>query len=458
MSNVVLVTIDSLRADHVGCFGYDRDTTPVIDGLAAEGLSFDAYANANWTRASFPSIITSTYPLEYGGFEYLSESRTTVGSAVSRGGHRTAALHSNLWLSAEYGYDRGFDHFYDSKTDPSPVSRLRSWVKLRLDHDGLLYRTLQWLYDTTEEKAGMEVGSTYKDAETITDEAVDWLRGLDADADRDALCWVHYMDVHHPYVPHEGAAADLGLSFDFGERGAIKLRRKMLEEPEALTDEEFETLVDLYDAEIRYTDAQIGRLLDVVEETVGMEDTAVVVTSDHGEEFRDHGGFSHNPSFYDEVLHVPFVVSGADRVGASDATGHRSEVLELLDVAPTVCDLAGVDVPEGYRGRSALDAVGSGEDADVISETSQGEDYKLSLRADGAKLIWDRDTGEREFYDLAADPGETEDLVGTDDRVGAYEERLREHLAELRETNEELPEVGMDAETEDRLRDLGYLE
>ena len=461
MASVVLVTIDSLRADHLGCFGYEREVSPVIDGLASEGLSFDAYANSTWTRASFPSIITSTYPLEYGGFEYLSENRTTVGSAVSAGGHRTAALHSNLWLSAEYGYERGFDYFYDSKTDPSPISRLRAWVKLHLDHDGLLYRTLQWLYDTTEEKAGMDVGSTYRDAETITDEAVDWLRGLDGDAE-DIFCWVHYMDVHHPYVPHEGAASDLGLSFDFGERGAIKLRRKMLEEPEALTDEEFETLIDLYDNEIRYTDAQIGRLLEAVEAAVGMEETAVVVTSDHGEEFGEHGGFSHNPSFYDEVLHVPLVVSGADRVGAlpagTAAVGHQPEELELLDVAPTVCDLAGVDVPQEYRGRSALDAVGSGEDARVVSETWREEDYKLSFRADGAKLIWNRETGDREFYDLERDPGETRNLVDEDDRVDAYEERLREHLAELRETNEDLPEVRMDAETEDRLRDLGYLD
>jgi arylsulfatase A-like enzyme len=465
MSNVVLLTVDSLRADHLGCFGYDRDTSPVIDDLASGGLSFDAYANSTWTRASFPSIITSTYPLEYGGFEYLSENRTTVGSAVSAGGHRTAALHSNLWLSAEYGYDRGFDYFYDSKTDPSPLSRLRAWVKLHLDHDGLVYRTLQWLYDTTEEKAGMDVGSTYRDAETITDEAIDWLRGLDGNGGGkrngggggDIFCWVHYMDAHHPYVPHEGAATDLGLSFDFGERGAIRRRRKMLEEPGELTDEEFETLGDLYDTEIRYTDAQIGRLLEAVEATVGMDDTAVVVTSDHGEEFLEHGGFSHNPSFYDEVLHVPLVVDGADRVGASDATGHRPEELELLDVAPTVCDLAGVEVPEGYRGRSALDAVGSGEDAAVFSETWRDEDYKLSLRADRAKLIWNRETGEREFYDLERDPGETENLVD-DDRADEYEDRIREHLVELRETNEDLPEREMDAETEERLRDLGYLE
>jgi arylsulfatase A-like enzyme len=457
MSNVLLVTIDSLRADHLGCFGYDRDVSPVIDSLATDGLSFDAYANSTWTRASFPSIITSTYPLEYGGFEYLSDSRTTVGTALSHGGHRTAAFHSNLWLSRDYNYDRGFDHFYDSKSDPTLLSRLRTWAKLNLDHDGGIYRTLQWLYDTTEEKAGMDIGQTYQDAEKITDQAVEWLHDVKKEK-RDVFCWVHYMDVHHPYVPHDEAAADMGLSLDIDEREAIKLRRKMLEEPGTLTDAELQTLVDLYDSEIRYTDAQIGRLVDVVEETLGLDDTAVVVTSDHGEEFGDHGGFSHNPSFYDEVLHVPFVINGATRVGRTDIIGHQSEGLELLDVAPTICDLAGVETPAEYRGRSAIEAIDSGEDADVFSETWRDEDYKLSLRADDAKLIWNRETGEKEFYDLEADPEETKNLVEEDDRVAEYEGRIREHLAELRESNEELPDVGMDIETEERLKNLGYLE
>jgi arylsulfatase A-like enzyme len=456
MSNIVLVTIDSLRADHLSCFGYNRDVSPVIDDLAADGLSFDAYANATWTRASFPSIITSTYPLEYGGFEYLSDSRTTVGTALSRSGHRTAAFHSNLWLSRDYNYDRGFDHFYDSKSDPTLLSRLRTWVKLNLDHDGLPYRALQWLYDTTEEKAGMDVGQTYQDAEEITSQAVKWLQSTDED--EDVFCWVHYMDVHHPYVPHEDAAADLGLSFDFGERHAIKLRRKMLEEPETLTDSELQTLLDLYDNEIRYTDGQIGRLIDVVDETLGLDDTAIVVTSDHGEEFGDHGGFSHNPSFYDEILHVPFVINGAGRVDRSDVTGHQPEDLGLLDVPPTVCDLAGVETPGEYRGRSAIEAIGSDEDADVFSETWRDEDYKLSLRADDAKFIWNRETNVKEFYDLEADPGETDNLVKKDDRAEEYEERIREHLAELRESNEELPDVGMDVETQERLKNLGYLE
>jgi len=454
MTNVVLVTVDSLRADHVGHYGYDRETTPVIDELADRGASFDAYANAPWTRASFPSILTSTYPLEYGGFEYLSDDRTTVGEAIGAAGHATGAFHSNLWLSRDYNYDRGFDCFYDSKSDPSALANLRTWLKLNLDHDGLVYRTLQRLYDTTEERAGLDVGQTYKDAETITDETLEWLSGVDDPF----FCWVHFMDVHHPYVPRPRALADLGVEESLSEREAIQLRRKMLQEPEAVTDEEFQTIRNLYDGEIRYMDGQIGRIVDYVTERF-REETAVVVTADHGEEFREHGRFSHHSSFYDEVLHVPFVVAGADGPLADGPAGHQAELLELLDVAPTCCALAGAPIPDGYRGRSALDAARSGEDVRVISETTQGEDYKLSLRTRSWKYIWDRDADEEELYDLETDTGEQEDLANTREYVAAdMRAELTNHLETLQETNDDLPDVSMDSQTEERLKNLGYLQ
>lgn len=457
MVNVVLVTVDSLRADHLGCYGYDRDTSPFLDTLAADGVSFDGYANANATRASFPSIITSTYPLEYGGFDYLSERRTTIGTVMRDAGFETAAFHSNLWLSKEYGYDRGFGRFYDSKSEPTLTARLRTFLKQNLDNDGLVYNTLQYLYDRTEEQAGIDIGQTYKDAESITDRAVQWLE----DTSSDSFLWVHYMDVHHPYVPHEREFAELDLGEPPSERRAIKLRRKMLEQPDAVTDEELETLIALYDAEIRYCDRHVKRLYEAVEATLGVDDTAFVFTSDHGEEFADHGGFSHNPSMYDEVLHVPFIVEGADRVAVDSGgrTGRQDVDVELLDTAPTVCALGRVSPPEQYRGESVFDRVGSGKSARPISETTMGDDYKLALRADGWKYIWDRDAETEELYNHSIDEREQENLVDTEtEQATAMREELVEHIADVRETNEDLPNIHMDAETERRLKDLGYLE
>lgn len=456
MPNIVLITVDSLRADHLSAYGYERETSPVIDQMAEDGLFFDAYANSHWTRASFPSIITSTYPLEYGGFEYLSDNRLTVGEAMQDLGHKTAAFHSNLWLSREYNYDRGFDHFYDSKTDPTLLSKLRTYVKLQLNSEGLLYKGLQWLYDTTEEKAGMDIGQTYRDAETITDRAIEWLTKQEGG---DLFCWVHYMDVHHPYLPHDAESEKMGLDITMSDREAVKLRRKMLEEPDDLTEEEVQVLVDLYDNEIRYTDRHIGRLRSAVEEHLGLDNTAFIITGDHGEEFGEHGGFSHNPSYYDEVLHVPFVINGADRVSGMTAKGKQSEDLELLDIAPTVRDLGGGENIEAYRGRSGLSTIDTGESCDLFSETKKGEDYKICFRSNGWKFIWDRDTGVKELYNLESDTGETEDIFAEHAEVAdEYESAIRDHIEEIRQTNEELPNVEMDTGTEERLKDLGYLE
>jgi arylsulfatase A-like enzyme len=454
--NVVLVTVDSLRADHCSSYGYGRETSPALDALAAEGLAVDAYANANATRASFPSILTSTYPLAYGGFKYLSDRRTMLGTPLQEAGYATSGFHSNVWLSRDFNYDRGFDRFYDSKSDPGPMARLRTFLKTNLDQDGLVYRTLQSVYDRTERQAGIDVGQTYKDAETITDRALEWID----DAPEPFFCWVHYMDVHHPYVPRPSYAAEMGVDLDIGEREAIRLRRKMLERPHDVTDEERQVLVDLYDAEIRYADEQIGRLVEAVRETA--PETTFCCTSDHGEEFYEHGGYSHNPSMYDEVIHVPLVLAGAGvegRVDAThaDSTPHPDVDVELLDVAPTVHDLAGVDPPGTYVGRSVFDRVRSGESATVISETENDDGLRLAVRRDGWKYIWDQGEGTEELYDLAADPGERENVVEADAR-DPLRAHLEAHVEELAETNESLPEVRMDAETERRLKDLGYLE
>jgi len=452
--NVVLVTVDSLRADHCSSYGYDRETSPTLDALAAEGLAVDAYANANATRASFPSILTSTYPLAYGGFDYLSDRRTMLGTPLQRAGYATGGFHSNVWLSRDFNYDRGFDRFYDSKSDPGPMARLRTFLKTNLDQDGLVYRALQSVYDRTERQAGIDVGQTYKDAETITDRALEWIDG----AEEPFFCWVHYMDVHHPYVPRPAYAAEMGVDVSIGEREAIRLRRKMLERPDDVTEAERQVLVDLYDAEIRYADEQIGRLVDSVRASTG--ETAFLCTSDHGEEFYEHGGYSHNPSMYEEVIHVPLVLAGAGIEDRGPGSADRPDVdVELLDVAPTVHDLAGVGSPGTYRGRSVLDRVASGESATVISETENDDGLRLAVRRDGWKLIWDQGAGTEELYDLDADPGEHEDVVGREPDVrGDLRARLEEHVEELATTNESLPEVRMDAETERRLKDLGYLE
>jgi len=173
MRDIVLVTVDSLRADHVGWHGYDRNTTPNLDQRAASAQTFtSAFSHACSTRPSFPSIMTSSYALEYGGFERLSSKRTTIAELLEEAGYETAGFHSNLYLSADFGYDRGFNRFFDSKSDPGTLAKLRQEVKTHLDSDGHLYGFLQQAFNATEKRAGIELGSAYIDAEEITDRAL----------------------------------------------------------------------------------------------------------------------------------------------------------------------------------------------------------------------------------------------------------------------------------------------
>jgi arylsulfatase A-like enzyme len=454
MNNSLLITVDSLRADHVGCYGYERPTTPNVDAMATSASVFEsAFAHACATRPSFPTILTSSYPLMYGGYERLSESRTLISEVFDDAGYRTGGFHSNAYLNPEFGYGRGFDRFDGSMTDPSLPARLRQYVKTNLDSDGILYRTLEQFYQTGEKHAGADVGSAYVDADEITDRAIEWLGDGEDD---EGFLWVHYMDVHHPYVPpteHQRAFRDDPID----DRRAMRLRRKFLERPEEVTDEEFDDIVDLYDAEIRFTDAEVGRLLDAIDKR--WDDYAVAFTADHGEEFRDHGGFSHRATYYDETIHVPLVVDDGEH------DGRFGELVGLLDVAPTLVDAADLDVPENFYGHS-LRKLHDDEwpREHVIGNWADPEGDTYGVRTEGRKYVSrggdaDPAAAEEELYDLDADPSETTNVV--DDRpeeCEAFREIIADESELIAGTRLNLGEVEMDERVKSQLRDLGYSE
>lgn len=449
--NVLLVTIDSLRADHVGAYGYGRETTPSLNALARDGVVFEnAFAHACSTRPSFPAILTSSYPLMYGGYERLSPNRTLVSEVFDTAGYRTGGFHSNAYLNPEFGYARGFDHFYDSMTDPGTVAQLRQWVKNRLDEDGLIYRTLAAAFDSAERHAGANIGSAYAGADEVTDRAITWLQN---EAGQETFLWVHYMDVHHPYLPperHQLAIRDEAIS----ERRAVQLRRKFIENPEAITAAEREDIVDLYDAEVRFADEQLGRLLDAAASL--WDEYVVAVTADHGEELGDHGDYSHYATFYDEVIHVPLILLDGQHEGRVD------EIVGLLDLAPTLVDYAGLDSPENFYGDS-LRRLHEGEwnRSAVLGDWSpdgQGRgERRYAYRDDEWKFIYRADG--HQLYHLTNDPDEHENVIQEyPDRAADLEAVCEDHEAAIDATHEDLGEVEMDEAVRARLRDLGYRE
>jgi len=379
----------------------------------------------------------------YGGFEPISEERPLLAETLRNADYQTAGFHSNPYLNTQFGYGRGFETFFSSESESSTLGDLRQWVKDTFDESSLVFKLLKSMYDLSERAVGFNPGTPFVRAEQLTDRAIQWARSADAGP---RFLWIHYMDVHHPYAPPESyqqAFRDEPVS----DRRAIQLRRKMLEEPDDITDAELQTLIDLYDGEIKYFDHHAGRLVEEIKELWG-DDTVVGFTSDHGDEFLDHGMFSHYDTFYDELVHVPLLFS------VDDTGGEHEELVELLDLSPTLVDYAGVPSPDEFLGSSLreLFETGSWEKDGVCVEAASGRAYRTT----DWKYV--RTDSDRRLFDLTEDPDERTDVLEDNpDIVQEFETRLERYEQYEQETKTNVDAVDIDGQTKDRLEDLGYL-
>jgi len=434
-NNVLLVTIDSLRADYVYGDGAD---TPAHDALADAGTVYErAFSQGPFTTFSMPSLFTSRYPSE---LQYVEFSESTVGvyiddeptlpNAFRQAGYETAGFHSNPLLSNLFGFDRGFDAF-DAQLPFSGTDALPGRTKLLADKFFRLVRK-----------------HPYLPAERINERALDWIDRRDDD--RPFFLWLHYMDVHGPYIAKDG------LHYANKYRGE-KLWRKAVTRPTEITDGERDRLLELYRTEVEYTDSCLGDLFAGARERGLWEDTVVVATADHGEEFGAHGTYSHPHETYDALTHVPLVVRDP-----AESFEPVDRPTELLDVAPSLLDRSGIPVPEAFSGRSLLDPTASTE-AIAISEADLVPEYHASVRDDRYRYVRN-DVADREFlYDTEQDPDEQHDVAGEHADVrDRLSDVLDAHLATG--TREVGGEKGVertdidDEEVSTRLQDLGYLE
>lgn len=415
--NILLISIDALRADHLSCYGYDRHTSPVLDGLAAQGTRFSkAFVNTHGTPPSHTTLLSSLYQESHRvGIESASAAGRSVPGGVEMvqeifagAGWHTLAVTGGGFMSSNYGFSRGFEEYID---------RARS-----IDQ-------------------GAKILSKH-------------LRPLLRD-DRPVFAFLHTYQVHSPYSP------PAGFRQLFGEtEGSIKatsgnLLKILRDETRVLTREDFEHLEALYDGEIRYTDEVLGRLLASLEAIGFLDNAVVVVTSDHGEEFGEHGGVLHGGKLFEELLHVPLIVSGAgiDR-GVVDPS-----LVSLVDIAPTLLSLAGLEIPDAMEGRSVFDSPASERWQDQRIFAQYGERL-YSVRTPRWKLIQRTSNQRVKLYDLHRDPGEQRNLSAR------YPEQSAALLAELEEWRVGRPQldlgsrrdVELSEEMVEELRVLGYVE
>jgi arylsulfatase A-like enzyme len=411
---VLWLSQDTLRADHTSAFGHLRPTTPNLDALAREAVVFeDAVATAPWTLASLASQFTSRYPAAHGATHkdfQKDAAHPTLFDVLASQGFTVLGITGNSFVSADFGLAGGFD--------------------------GLWY----------VEGRAAELNHAVQRA----------LREWDGG---DLALFVHYMDPHYSYAPPE----PYDRAFDPGYRGAVDgVNFRSLGPGAASSD--VEHVKALYDGEIAYTDAEIGRLLGRLRQQGLVEGAVILYTADHGDELLDHGGWYHGHTLYRELLHVPFVL----RLPGL-APRRVKEPVSMIDVAPTVLDALRIPSPDAFQGESLMPMLNGGRrrERTLFAElqNDRARPRKFAAREGALEYIatvrWPQDQGEpvlkEELYDLAADPTEKHDLKGAPGR-----ERLREqarrylemasaaHRPQLRAT--------LSPETVESLRALGYVD
>ena len=447
--NVVLIVIDTLRLDHVGCYGYRRPTTPHIDALAREGVLFDnPVSQAPWTGASVASLLTGLHPSVHGldaGARWdtplgsdelpfvvqrtLHPSTRTLTEVLRAHGYCTAGFVSNVYLNAAFGFARGFDVYEDDHADYSGDVFL---YKRRGDETN--HRVARWLQTGPPEPF---------------------------------FLLVHYNDPHWPYDPPRphGAEWVAGYRGPLTPAGTAVVAESEGRPVRDLDPESLAYIVGLYDGEVHFADATVGALLERLRQTALSRPVLTVLTADHGEEFLDHGSMSHGYTLYDEQLRVPLVMHFPGRLPA----GRVRPQVRLIDVMPTVLDLAGLGSAAADTQGVSLVALARGQSSrgsgDAFSEAPLRGTLRSVRTPPGWKLVEDVGRGRSLLFDLVRDPRErtnvsTRAAAAADAlarRASRWVARNAAQAGELGLDRAPPAQVVVDEATRKRLEALGYV-
>ncbi len=354
--NVLLILADTLRADHLGCYGYDRQTSPNIDKFAEECLFFEqAFSPSPWTKTTVGSIMTSLYPHEHKAFRWaddLSNVQLTLAEIFRNKNYRTFSAQANRIITSRYGFHQGFQVYKEMLNDL---------------------------------------------AENLTDEFLTW---LNRKKKRPFFAYLHFMDTHYPYHVPE----DYTRTFSRKGQSHLNLNELVSQDIRLLTEmgmpqSDKDHIVNLYDDSILYFDIHFNRILDALRANQMWDNTIIILSSDHGEEFWDHGSFEHGHTLYNELLHVPFLFRYPSILPAKKVP----YPVQLIDLFPTILSLAAIDFEQKISGKDLLPAILNDRDPKrvIYFEGLLRGGEKRGVYKDGWKLI--QNTTERynsSFFEL----------------------------------------------------------
>ena len=466
--NVLFVLLDAVRADHLGCYGYPKNTTPNIDRLAAQGAVFEkAYAQSSHTLESVPSLLTSTYPSTHAiktQTTALPDKLFTLPQFFKSAGYKTAIFSVNPYVSAAYGYHRGIDDFYWLDRDSIKINKTvlgyiiqtaKRFPRLEKTANALLRLGLLFYPQKCSLKSG--------DPSAMTAKAAGWIRKHHQDP---FFLYLHYDGGHNPYISPYKDMFDPGYSGspvdDFPEKmGMFYPYTKGTPLPK----EKRSNLIAQYDGQIFYHDQCLDKLFKLLSELDIKDQTLVVLTSDHGEEFFEHEGWGHGQSVFEETIHVPLVFYSPMMIGAGQRIPH---LVELVDIFPTLLDLCEIPVhdmlPYKIDGISLVSSFKQESPpplrSAVLSELTQGGHSARCLRTEKYKVI-EISAGMRTLrlaYDMEHDPGEKQDIYEKDNKqIQSLFSRLENILKAASNKAFKIKKTRLDEKQKEQLRSLGYL-
>jgi len=349
-ANVVLICLDTVRADHLGAYGYSRATTPAIDALAERALVFTrASATAGWTKPSVPSFLTGTYPCQHGVYEgsahgeagevtdLLPSEALTLAEVLQQHGYRTGAFVHNAQLRAGNGFEQGFDAYEQENMDA---------------------REIRW-------------------------RGLDWIdRGHEQERAQPFFLYLHFLDAHWPYpAPEEWITrfAPAAATERFRGKDSKALYAAINDGKHAMSDEDRAALLALYDGALAYLDAELGRFFEGLELRGLAANTIVCIVADHGEEFGEHGKVGHGHGLWENLLHVPWILSVPGR-----APERQNALVSLIDLFPTLLAAAGLEPPPGHEGVDRL--ANPHAMRAILAEHKAPDRYLQALRVGDEKL------------------------------------------------------------------------
>ncbi len=434
--DVIVVLVDTLRADHVGAFGGPPGLTPFLDSFAASGVAFThAYSTSSFTNPAVASLFTSRYPSQHHvtrSDSQLGTDELTLATVLERARYRCFGFVGNMVLAPALGFGQGFD----------------SWFAFTR-------------YDTKQRADDINAEAIrFYDEQVLAKPWSRWTR-------RPLFLYLHYMEPHAPYEPPQSARVDrVGAPPPGVDEAAATAKLLDVNRWDELSSDEVTYLASLYRAEVAALDASLANLFQQLQSRGILDHAIVVITADHGEEFREHGQLAHGSSLFEEVVRIPLIVAGPG------LPSHRvvAEPVSLVDIAPTVLDLLGLPPEPRFEGRSLRERLAGGDAPDIFLEllppstTGDLRRHAAGLVRDGLKVLeppWPDQADRRaKAYDLREDPHEMrpdppaieQEAAALVARLGQRREVLASRAGSVTHT------VPLDAAARARLHALGYAE